>query len=93
MATDKKIFKRGFKRSSMSYYITDFLFLRIYTVSGTPVNTDQVIDHVLQAAVEWSNDHEFISPHEVYKNSIGLLFCLTTRKLINASFMNLYRRR
>ena len=65
----------------------------IHIASGITTQTDLIINNVLQAAVEWSNDHEFISPNEVYMNSIGLLFSLTTRRLINVSFTNLYRRR
>jgi len=93
MATPKKI-SRPLKRTGRSYDRKDFSFALIHTASGTVIEQDQpIISNPLQAAVEWSNDHEFISPNEIYMNAIGLLFCLTTRRLINISFTNLYRRR
>jgi hypothetical protein len=92
MATPKKI-SRPLKRKGRSYDRKDFSFALIHTAPDTLIERDQIISNPLQAAVEWSNDHEFISPNEIYMNAIGLLFCLTTRHLSNPSFTNLYRKR
>ena len=65
-----------------------YLFLSIHIASGSLTETEQFITHV-----NWSDDHEFLSPNEIYTNAVGLLFCLTTRRLINISFTDLYQRR
>ncbi|CAF3651828.1 unnamed protein product [Rotaria sp. Silwood1] len=51
------------------------------------INTD-----VLQTEMNWLNDYEFLSPNEIYMNAIGLIFNLTTKRLIHISFMNFYQR-
>ncbi len=93
MSTEKKILRQAIKRSGMFYLYTRFYSVWVYIAPDSPVESEQIIHHVLQAAIEWSNDHEFVSPNEIYMNAIGLLFCLTTKKLINISFTNLYHRR
>ncbi|CAF3638850.1 unnamed protein product [Rotaria sp. Silwood1] len=42
--------------------------------------------------MNWLNDYEFLSPNEIYMNAIGLIFNLTTKRLIHISFMNFYQR-
>ena len=64
-----------------------------HSASGTPKQATTTTDNTLQAGVEWSNDHEFLSPHDIYEKALGLLYCLTTKQLSNVPYTTLYRRR
>ncbi|CAF3646519.1 unnamed protein product [Rotaria sp. Silwood1] len=56
------------------------------------IDTEYINTDVLQTEMNWLNDYEFLSPNEIYMNAIGLIFNLTTKRLIHISFMNFYQR-
>ncbi|CAF3745324.1 unnamed protein product [Rotaria sordida] len=76
MTTDKKQFKQASKRSA----------------SHSPIEIEQINNYILQTEINWSDDYEFLSLNEIYMNAIGIIFSLTTKCLINTSFINLYQR-
>jgi hypothetical protein len=47
----------------------------------------------LQGIGDTTDDHDFLASNEICPNAIGLVFCLTTKRLINISFPTLYHRR
>lgn len=63
------------------------------SASGTPKEANTTTDNTLQAAVEWSNDHQFLSPNDIYEKALGLLYCLTTKQLFKVPYTTLCRRR
>ncbi|CAF2010499.1 unnamed protein product [Rotaria magnacalcarata] len=76
MTTEKKNIKQASKRSALH----------------SPIDTEQINNYVVKNAVDWSDDYEFLSPNEIFMNSIGLLFNLTSKRLIQTPFINLYKR-
>ena len=63
------------------------------SASGTPRQATTTSDNTLQAAEEWSNDHEFLSPNDIYTKAIGPLYFLIKKCLFNVSFTTFYRRK
>ncbi|CAF3080470.1 unnamed protein product [Rotaria socialis] len=76
MTAEKKNIKQASKRSALH----------------SPIDTDQINNYVVKNAVDWSDDYEFLSPNEIFMNSIGLIFNLTSKRLIQTPFLNLYKR-
>ena len=73
--------------------MTSYVLLWLQTVSGSPILAEAINDPVYQYAGDLADDHDFLAPHDLCQNAIGLLFCLTTKRLTGTSFSTLYHRR
>ncbi|UJR22443.1 hypothetical protein I4U23_025503 [Adineta vaga] len=79
MATEKKSPRQGTKRSASDPTIE---------LAQMPTT----ISHKYPISSDFSNDKDLLVPNEISNRAIGLLSCLTTRRLINISFTTLYQR-
>lgn len=67
------------------------LWLQI--AAGSPITNEHMNDQDFQSTGDISDDHDFLAPNEMGLNAIGLLFCLTKKRLTGISFSVLYHRR